>query len=97
MNSHKVIKRPIVSEKSFALAQGDNQYCFKVAKSANKIEVAKAIEDIFDVEVTNVRTLINRPRKVRFGKNRKEGRKGAWKKAVVTLKEGDKIELFDAA
>ena len=87
--------QPIISEKSFSLAGSQNKYCFKVVSSTNKIEIAKAIEKMFDVKVEHVRTLNMRPKKVSFGKARKQGTKSGWKKAIVKLAEGDKIELFD--
>lgn len=91
----KVILQPIISEKSVDLAKRENKYTFKVNKLANKIEIARAIEEVFEVKAVNVRTIGMRPRKIRFGKKRIRGMKGAWKKAVVTLIEGDKIEIFD--
>jgi len=91
----KVVLQPIVSEKSFELAEANGKYCFKVVPSANKIEIANTIAKLFDVTVTSVKTLNMRARKVRFGKNRRMGKRSVWKKAIVTLKEGDKIDLFE--
>lgn len=91
----KILIQPIISEKSFGLAGSQNKYCFKVVSSANKIEIAKAIEKMFDVEVEHVRTLNVRPKNVRSGKTRKLGTRSGWKKAIVKLADGDKIELFD--
>ena len=91
----KILIQPIISEKSFDLAGNQNKYCFKVASSTNKIEIAKAVEKMFDVKVEHVRTLNVRPKKVRFGKTRAQGTRSGWKKAIVKLAEGDKIELFD--
>lgn len=91
--AHDIIIRPIISEQSMAQI-ADRKYTFVVAKSANKIEIKKAVEEIFGVNVEKV-TTINMPGKIkRMG--RYEGRRAAWKKAVVKLAEGSKtIEFFD--
>ena len=89
-----IIIKPINTEHSMdCLAQG--KYTFKVAKSANKIEIAKAVEQLFKgVKVAKVNTVSVRGRKKRMGRN--EGYTSYWKKAIVTLKEGSKtIEFFD--
>ena len=91
--AHDIIIRPIISEQSMAQIE-DRKYTFVVAKSANKIEIKKAVEEIFGVNVEKV-TTINMIGKIkRMG--RYEGRRAAWKKAVVKLSEGSKtIEFFD--
>ena len=83
-----------VTEKAALLSANHNQYTFEVAPSANRIEVARAVEKVFNVEVTNVNILNKKP-KVKADRSRrgKVGTKGGHKKAIVTLKEGDKIEL----
>ena len=89
-----IIIKPIITERSMeCLAAG--KYTFKVAKSANKIEIAKAIETLFKgVKVAKVNTVSVRGRKKRMGRN--EGYTSDWKKAIVTLAEGSKtIEFFD--
>jgi len=92
-NPRDIIIRPVVSEKSYA-AFDQNVYTFVVAGDANKIEIRKAIEEIFDVRVTNVNTLN------RQGKRKRNRRSGAFgtrpgsKRAVVSLAEGDRIEIF---
>ncbi len=88
-----IIIRPIVSEKSYRMIE-QNRYTFEVAKTASKIEIAKAVEEIFGVSVTKVNTMrvSGKPRRVRYAL----GYTKAWKKAVVTLKDGDSIELFAA-
>ncbi|MCM1165482.1 MAG: 50S ribosomal protein L23 [Lachnospiraceae bacterium] len=89
-----IIIKPIITEHSMdCLAQG--KYTFKVAKDANKIEIAKAVEQLFKgVKVAKVNTISVRGRKKRMGRN--EGYTSDWKKAIVTLKEGSKtIEFFD--
>ena len=92
-NPRDIIIRPVVSEKSYA-AFDENIYTFVVAGDANKIEIRQAIESIFDVKVTNVNT-VNRK-----GKRKRNRRTGGWgsrpgsKRAVVSLAEGDRIEIF---
>lgn len=91
--AHDIIIRPIISEQSMAQI-ADRKYTFVVAKSANKIEIKKAVEEIFGVKVENVTTLNMAGKIKRMG--RYEGRRAAWKKAVVKLTEGSKtIEFFD--
>ena len=92
MNSaYNVIIRPIVSERSFDL-MGQNKYTFEVAKQAPKEEIAAAVEKLFGVHVVKVNTMNVKPKnkRVRYvaGKTR------SWKKAVVTVAEGDTIEIF---
>ncbi len=89
-----IIIKPIITEHSMdCLRQG--KYTFRVAKDANKIEIAKAVETLFKgVKVAKVNTISVRGRKKRMGRN--EGYTSDWKKAIVTLKEGSKtIEFFD--
>lgn len=85
-----VIKRPIITERTTSLG-AQNKYAFIVAKWANKVQIKKAIEHFFGVKVTKVNTLIQhgKKRRVRY----KVGRGPDWKKAIVTLKEGDTIGL----
>lgn len=89
----QIIVRPIVSEKSYEMI-GHNRYTFEVAKHATKPAIARAIEEIFGVTVMKVNTMnVNgKPRRVRLAK----GQTRDWKKAVVTLKEGDSIEFFES-
>lgn len=94
MAAQDIIIRPVISEKSMA-GIGDKKYTFEVAKSATKIDVAKACEELFGVKVAKVSTLHVRGRFRRQGKN--EGYTSSWKKAVVTLKPDSKtIEFFDS-
>lgn len=92
----EILKRPIVTEKITAL-QDKRQYAFEVPGNANKIEIAKAIEKKFKVTVMGVRTaMVKGKRKSQMTrKGRFEGRTSTWKKAIVTLKEGDKIDYFE--
>lgn len=88
-----VIVRPVVTEKAHARLDQLGAYTFVVAKDANKIEIAQAVEKQFGVKVTAVRTMNYAGKTRRVG--RWTGRKAAWKKAVVTLAQGDAIELFE--
>jgi len=89
---YKIIKRPVVSEKSTILSERDNKYVFEVSTDANKIQIKKAVEEIFKVGVTKVRTMRMRGKLKRV--RLQYGRTPEWKKAIVTLKKGDSIELF---
>ena len=94
MNSlYNVIIRPIISERSYDLME-QGKYTFEVAKDSNKVEIRQAIEAIFNVSVVKVNTLNvkPKPKRVRY----QVGQTRTWKKAMVTLKEGDTIELFGA-
>jgi len=92
-DARDVIIRPVVSEKSYA-SYDENVYTFVVADDANKVEIRQAIEAIFNVKVTNVNTLN------RAGKRKRNRRTGGWgqrsgqKRAIVSLAEGDRIEIF---
>ena len=88
-----IIIRPIISEKSYDMIE-HNRYTFEVAKTASKPQIAQAVTEIFGVTVTSVNTMnvTGKPRRVRVAK----GKTRDWKKAVVTLKEGDSIEFFQA-
>jgi large subunit ribosomal protein L23 len=92
-NIHEVIVRPLVTEKSTGLLERDGAYSFVVAKEANKLEIARAVETLFGVKVQDVRTMQYRGKERRLG--RFLGRRAAWKKAVVKLREGDSIEIFE--
>lgn len=92
MNSvYEIIRRPIVSEKSTALAEVAQRYVFEVDIHARKEEIKKAVEKLFKVQVRKVRTAVMPSRARRWG--RYEFRKPKWKKAIVTLGEGQKIEI----
>lgn len=90
--AREIIIKPVVTEKSVDLMQ-ENKYCFKVAKDANKIEIKNAIEEIFKVTVVNVNAVNVHGKMKRMG--RTQGMTASWKKAVVTLREGDSIEVFE--
>jgi large subunit ribosomal protein L23 len=90
---YQIIERPLLSEKTTDLAHL-GKYTFRVAKDANKIEIAQAVEKMFKVDVVKVNTLNVRGKKRRMGRFR-EGRTSDWKKAIVTLKSGQTITLFE--
>lgn len=93
MVAQDVIIKPIITERSME-ALGMKKYTFKVAKNANKIEIAKAVEELFGVKVAKVNTISVKGRFRRMGRN--EGFKPDWKKAIVTLTEESKtIEFFE--
>jgi large subunit ribosomal protein L23 len=87
----KVLKQPVISEKSFSSAEND-KYVFLVQKGATKIEVAQAVEKAFKVHVLDVNTITVKGKTKRFG--RVVGRRKDYKKAIVTIKKGEKIEEF---
>ena len=93
-NSSDIVLRPIISEQSTEHVEL-KKYVFEVAPSANKIEIKKAIEDLFDVEVSKVTTLNMKGKTKRMGRH-PAGRRKDWKKAVVKLTDGSKtIEFFE--
>ena len=95
MNAHQIIRRPLETEKGTALRELANVYLFEVDRSANKLQIKAAVEQLFGVHVTNVRTVVTHGHKIRRGLN--EGVKARIKKAFVSLKEGEKIALFEGA
>ena len=92
MDPHDVIKRPVVTEKTTGAMEA-NQYTFEVDLRATKTQIKQAIEQIFNVKVVKVNTS-RVPGKVRR-RGRTEGRTSEWKKAVVTLREGDRIPIIE--
>ena len=90
---YSIIKRPVITEKSNALREEGNQFVFEVDLDANKVQIRQAIEKVFGVRVASVRTQIVRGKMKRL--RRSFGKRPNWKKAVVTLREGDTIELFE--
>ena len=93
MNARDIILAPVITEKSVSV-MGDKKYTFRVADGTNKIEIAKAVEEIFGVKVAKVNTISMRGKKRRMG--RFEGYTSDWKKAIVTLKADSKgLEFFD--
>ena len=93
MTAHDIIKRPVVTEQSMMQMQ-EKKYTFEVDKRANKIQIRKAVEEIFGVQVASVNTVNVIGKFKRMGRN--EGKRPDWKKAIVTLTENSKtIEFFD--
>jgi len=91
-NVFQVLKRPLVTEKTTAARESTGDYAFEVDMAANKIEIRAAVEKLFSVRVKDVRTAIVRGK---FRRTRKGvGQKPNWKKALVTLHEGESIEFF---
>jgi large subunit ribosomal protein L23 len=93
MDPHQVIVRPVISEKSYNLIETEGQYTFQVDRRANKNQIKRAIESAFDVTVDKVNTVNVKSKPKRQGLTR--GRTATWKKAVVKLAEGERIELFE--
>lgn len=94
MNPFEVLRRPIVTEKS-TLLQERGRYVFQVARSANKVQIKEAVEGAFNVKVVAVNIVNLRTKPKRMGTRMVEAR--PWKKAMVTLKPGDKIVIFEGA
>ncbi len=94
MDARHVIIEPVISEKSYAL-MAEGRYTFRVADTAHKTQIRAAVEEIFDVTVVEVRTARVRSKPKRRGVHR--GKTRAWKKAIVELAPGQRIELFEGA
>lgn len=97
LHPYDVIRRPVITEKSTILQDSYNQYVFEVALDANKTQIKDAVSLIFDIEkrdIGKIRTMIVPPKKGTRGR-RSYIRKQMWKKAIVTLAEGESIEIFD--
>jgi large subunit ribosomal protein L23 len=92
-DARTVVRRALITEKGTVLREVRNQYMFEVQKDANKIEIKQAIEKIFNVKVASVRTQQHMGKVRRQG--RWAGRRSDWKKAIVTLKPDQKIDLFE--
>jgi large subunit ribosomal protein L23 len=91
MNATQVIIRPVVSEKSYVLAAAD-KYTFRVHANAHKVQIRQAIEELFDVKVVSVHTMSVKSKPKRRGVT--AGRSRSWKKAVVQVRPGDTIPIF---
>ena len=92
---HYLIKSPLITEKSHLNKEMSNKVTFKVVPTANKIEIRKAVEEIFKVKVLAVNTCRYEGKKKRLGRH--EGKRSDWKKAIVTLAPGEKIPFFEGA
>ncbi|MDX9745333.1 MAG: 50S ribosomal protein L23 [Syntrophales bacterium] len=93
MERYRIIKRPLITEKSTLERDELDKYTFEVDRRANKIEIGQAVEKLFKVKVLNVRVMNMRGKRKRVGRN--IGRTQDWKKAIVKLVPGSKIEIFD--
>lgn len=94
MDIGNILLKPIITEKS-TKNTAKNLYTFKVALKANKFEIKKAIEKTFNVNVTDIKTIILKGKTKRAGKRRLEVKKSSWKKAIISLKPEQKIDLFE--
>jgi len=94
MEVHQIIKKILVTEKSTAAREKSNKYFFEVDRKANKMEISKAVEKLFKVKVADVRVLHVLGKKKRLG--RIIGKKSSWKKAIVTLAAGSRIEIAES-
>ena len=93
MTPYEILKKPVITEKSTIQKETSNQLTFEVDRSANKIEIRRAVERIFNVKVIGVRTMQMRGKIKRFG--RVLGKRSNWKKAIVTLAQGEHVEFFE--
>lgn len=93
MEAREILKRPLLTEKATIGREARNEYAFEVDRRANKIEIQRAVEEIFDVKVAGVRTINMTGKIKRMGAH--QGRRPGWKKALVTLEEGSTIDLFE--
>ncbi|HSG01546.1 MAG TPA: 50S ribosomal protein L23 [Vicinamibacterales bacterium] len=95
MKARDVVRGPVITEKGTLVGEIGNQVVFRVHPKANKVEIRRAVESLFDVKVTNVRTARHLGKVKRVGRN--VGRRPDWKKAYVTLAEGNRIDFFEGA
>jgi large subunit ribosomal protein L23 len=94
LHPNEVLLAPVVSEKSYSLI-GDRKYTFKVHKNAHKTQIRQAVEELFEVHVENVNILKVQPKPKRRGISK--GIRPGWKKAIVQVREGETIEIFEGA
>ena len=95
LSAQDVVRRPLITEKAERNREAAHQYVFEVHRQATKIQVKQAVEKLFNVHVTSIHTAVIRGKNKRVGRN--IGRRPNWKKAIVTLKEGETIALFEGA
>jgi large subunit ribosomal protein L23 len=94
LEARDILIAPVVSEKSYSLIEG-NKYSFRVHEKAHKTQIRQAVEQLFDVHVEGVNVLKVQSKPKKRGLNR--GKKPGWKKAIVQLREGERIEIFEGA
>lgn len=92
LEAHQVLLRPLVTEKGVHRASRNNQYAFEIHRDANKLDVKKAIEELFNVKVEKVRTQTRKGKQRRY--RFRQGKTNDWKKAIVQLHEDDRIDFF---
>ncbi len=92
-NAHDILIGPMLTEKGTLMKEQDNKVLFRVAKGANKIEIKSAVEKNFKVKVERVATIVCKGKRKRMG--RYEGKRPDWKKAIVTLKKGEKLDFIE--
>ena len=90
---YRVLEKPLITEKSTLMQEHGNRVMFQVNRASNKMQIKEAVQKIFNVTVLDVNTINVKPRSKRFGRH--QGQTKAWKKAIVLLKEGDRIDFFD--
>jgi large subunit ribosomal protein L23 len=95
LHPNEVLLAPVVSEKSYAQIEESNTYSFRIHPDAHKTQVRQAVEELFGVKVTSV-NIVKVPSKPKM-RNYRKGTRPGWKKAIVQLKEGDAIEIFEGA
>jgi large subunit ribosomal protein L23 len=93
MEIHQIIKKILVTEKSTVARDKSNKYFFEVNRNANKVEISEAVEKLFKVKVADVRVMLVLGKKKRMG--RIMGQKSSWKKAIVTLDAGNRIDIAE--
>jgi large subunit ribosomal protein L23 len=92
-DSRRVLRRPLLTEKATIAREARHEYAFEVAMDANKMQIKSAVESRFNVKVRDVRTIVVAGKRRRMGAH--EGRRSNWKKALVTLREGQTIDLYE--
>jgi len=93
VNHYSILEKPLITEKSTMMQEQGNWVMFQVKRSANKLQIKDAVQNIFNVTVLDVNTINVKPKSQRFGRH--QGQTKAWKKAIILLKEGDRIDFFD--
>ncbi len=92
---YRILEKPLITEKSTMMQEQGNRVMFQVKRSANKMQIKEAVQSIFNVTVLDVNTINVKPKSRRMGRH--VGLTKAWKKAIVLLKEGDRIDFFEGA
>ena len=92
---YRILEKPLITEKSTMMQEHGNRVMFQVKRSANKMQIKEAVQSIFNVTVLDVNTINVKPKSRRMGRH--VGLTKAWKKAIVLLKEGDRIDFFEGA